>query len=71
MKTFIYIAFLIIFGSFVFNFIFMDYEQSLWGEENRPYMIGFSAGICALILCFILLKYSQLKENLNRRANQP
>lgn len=68
MKTFIYIAFLIIFGSFVFNLVSIDYKDSFWGEENRPYIIGLSAGFCGLILCFILMKYYRLKENLSQRA---
>ncbi len=68
MKTFVYIAFLIIFGSFVFNLVSIDYKEPILGEENLPYIIGLSAGICGLILCFILLKYYRLKENLNQRV---
>lgn len=70
MKTFVYIAFFIIFGSFIFNLVSMDYKQPFLDEENRPYIIGLSAGICGLILCFILLKFYRLKENLDRRSSQ-
>jgi len=69
MKTFVYIAFFIILGSFVFNLVYFDYKESFLGEENRPYVIGLAAGICGLILCFIFLKYYRLKDNLNQRAN--
>lgn len=70
MKNFVYIALFIILGSFVFNFISMDYEASLLGEENRPYIIGLGAGVCGLILCAIFLNYYRLKSNLANRSKQ-
>ncbi len=70
MKNFVYIALFIILGSFVFNFISMDYEAPILGEENRPYIIGLGAGVCGLILCSIFLKYYRLKSNLENRSKQ-
>jgi hypothetical protein len=69
MKNFVYVALFIILGSFVYNLISFEYGKSIIGEENFPYLLGLAAGLCGLIICFILLKYYRLKENLNQKSN--
>lgn len=70
MKTFVYVALVIIIGSFVYNFWNFDFDQSVLGVENRPYLIGLCAGVCGLILCAIFLRFYRLKANLENRAKQ-
>ncbi|MFV0304987.1 MAG: hypothetical protein ACK5IC_05870 [Moheibacter sp.] len=71
MKTFVSISLFIVIGSFVFNLVSMDFKQSLFGDDNQPYIIGLGAGVCALILCIIYFQYERLKTNLANRAKQP
>ena len=68
MKTFVYVALVIILGSFVYNIWNFDWNNNLLGDENRPYLIGLCAGICGLILCLIFLRYYRLKANLENRS---
>lgn len=68
MKIFVYIALIIILGSFVYNLVSMDFDLSLLGTENRPYLIGLCAGVCGLILCFIFLRFYRLKSNLEKQS---
>lgn len=68
MKIFIYIALILILGSFGYNFWAMNYSESFMSEINRPYVFGISAGICALVVCVILMKYEHLKQNLTNQA---
>jgi uncharacterized membrane protein len=70
MKTFVYVALVIILGSFIYNIISLDFSDSLMGAENRPYIIGLCAGVSGLILCAIFLKYYRLKGNLENRSKQ-
>jgi uncharacterized membrane protein len=68
MKTFVYVALVIILGSFIYNIYSFNFSESFLGDENRPYLIGLCAGVCGLILCAIFLKYYRLKGNLENRS---
>lgn len=68
MKIFIYLALILILGSFGYNLWAMDYTKSFMSEVNRPYIFGLSAGVCATVVCVILLKYEHLKQNLANQA---
>lgn len=70
MKKFVYIALIIILGSFVFNFITFDYKLGIFHKFNLPYIIGIGAGVCGVILCMILLKYYRLKGSLVEQSNK-
>lgn len=70
MKIFVYIVLFIIICSFGYNLYYLDLSESLFENENRPYVIGLAAGICGLILCVIFLKHARLKSNLENRAKQ-
>lgn len=65
MKTYVYIVLIIVFGSFIYNFISINYDESILSDHNFPYIIGLAAGLCALILALIILKYLQAKKYLD------
>ena len=70
MKTFLYIILFIILGSVFYNLASYNYNLSLMSDENRSSIIGLGAGICGLILWLIMLKYLQLKPNLDQQSKQ-
>lgn len=70
MKTFIYIVIIFILGSLVYNLTKYHYSESLFSDWNRPFVIGIGAGICGLLLALIMLKYRQLKPNLENQSKK-
>lgn len=70
MKTLIYIILIAILGSFIFNLVKFNYGIGLMAEENRTYIIGLGAGICGFLLALIMLKYLQLKPNLENQSKK-
>lgn len=70
MKKIIYIALVLLLGSFIYNLVSMDYGLGILDASNRPFIIGLGAGICGLILCFIFLNYYRLKSNLDNRSTK-
>lgn len=70
MKTFAYIAILLIIGSLVYNLIQFDYNESILSDWNRPFIIGIGSGVCGLILAMIILRYNQLRPNLENQSEK-
>ena len=61
---------ILISGSLIYNVVTYDYGLSFWGSENQPYVIGFFAGICALILWYIMWTYNSMKPHLEQKSEK-
>lgn len=70
MKSVIYIILIVIVGSLVYNLTKINYQLGFFAEENQVFVIGLGSGICGFLLGLIILKYLQLKPNLENQSKK-
>ena len=67
MKGFMYFMVLLFIAAIVFGVVKLEFEAALFSHDNLNQWLIIGAGICGLLLSFIILRYQVLKEKLNRK----
>lgn len=66
MKTYIYIATMLLLVGLGYNLYVMDYKAGFSAEENFRSVLGIGAAACGLILVSIYFSFFKLQENLKK-----
>ncbi|WP_313375710.1 hypothetical protein [Chishuiella sp.] len=66
MKTYIYIATIVLLVGLGYNLYVMDYRAGVFAENNMHSLIGVCAAICGLILASVYFSFFRLQANLKK-----
>lgn len=66
MKTYIYIATIVLLIGLGYNLYEMDYKAGLMAEENFRSVLGIGASVCGLILVSVYFSFFRLQANLKK-----
>lgn len=66
MKTYIYIATIVLLIGLGYNLYVMDYKTGFLAEENFRSVLGIGASICGLILVSVYFSFFKLQANLKK-----
>ncbi|GGF06459.1 hypothetical protein SAMN05443634_11330 [Chishuiella changwenlii] len=66
MKTYIYIATMLLLVGLGYNLYVMDYKTGFLAEENFRSVLGIGASACGLILVSIYFSFFKLQDNLKK-----
>ncbi|WP_353164598.1 hypothetical protein [Empedobacter brevis] len=66
MKTYIYIATIVLLVGLGYNLYVMDYKTGFLAEENFRSVLGIGASVCGLILVSVYFSFFKLQANLKK-----
>ncbi len=67
MKYLIYFLILASVGLMVYCLTMVNYDD-IFSTDNRFWLIGFGASLCAMVLLLILIQSKKLKEQYDKRS---
>ncbi len=68
MKTYIYIATIVLLIGLGYNLYEMDYKAGFMAEENFRSVLGIGASVCGLILVSVYFSFFKLQANLKKEV---
>ena len=68
MKTYIYIATIVLLVRLGYNLYEMDYKAGFLAEDNFRSVLGIGASICGLILVSVYFSFFRLQANLKKQT---
>ena len=68
MKTYIYIATIVLLIGLGYNLYEMDYKSGFLAENNFRSVLGIGASICGLILVSVYFSFFRLQANLKKQT---
>ncbi len=69
MKTYIYIATIVLLVVLGYNLYVMDYKVGFFAEDNFRSVLGIGASVCGLILVSVYFSFFKLQANLKNKIN--